>query len=118
MTNYAGYGSIALVNSSRSDKAAMVGKAKITRLTFIIVAAAFVLSTVDLFLTSYLLYSGAAVEGNPLLSRLSLQAIGLLKTVGLVALILFYHTRPAVLLAVAAILGLVCAWNGFLVASI
>jgi hypothetical protein len=70
-----------------------------------------IISTLDLALTCYAISTGIAYEGNPILSAVTLQGIGLLKTVGLLALVYRFHMRPVVLNVVGLALVVVCVWN-------
>ena len=78
----------------------------ITRISILVL-----LSMADYVLTCHAVSSGLGIEGNPLLSGLSLEGIGLVKTVGMVTLLYFFWGRPKVLYPVAAVIAIVAYWN-------
>jgi len=65
----------------------------------------------DYVLTCHAVSTGWGNEGNPLLSSLSLEGIGLAKTVGMVTLLYFFWDRPKLLNPVIAIIATVVCWN-------
>lgn len=89
----------------------MIYTAIINRRILATIAAAYLLSTLDLFLTAYAINAGIGYEGNMALAGTTIQGIGLLKTVGLLALTYFSWSRPRILNLVTVVMALVCAWN-------
>ena len=69
------------------------------------------LSTIDYALTCYAINAGIAKEVNPILSWLSLEGIGLVKTAGLLILIYFYWRKPRILNMAIIVMALVVIWN-------
>ena len=69
------------------------------------------LSMTDYVLTVYAISSGIGSEANPVLSWLTLEGIGLAKTLGILVLIYRYWDRPNVTWLVAGILAVVVIWN-------
>ena len=78
----------------------------ITRISILVL-----LSMADYVLTCHAVSSGLGNEGNPLLSGLSLEGIGLAKTVGMVTILYFFWSRPKVLYPVGAIMATILYWN-------
>jgi len=69
------------------------------------------LSTVDYALTCYAVNAGIAREVNPVLSWLSLEGIGLVKTVGILTLIYLEWNKPKILNMAIVVMALVVIWN-------
>jgi hypothetical protein len=74
-----------------------------------------ILSLADYALTSYLITTGFAREGNPGLYYPSPLGMGLLKTAGLMAILYLFSNRPKVLVALVALFVAVVLWNSILV---
>ena len=80
--------------------------ATITRISILVL-----LSIIDYTLTCYAIRTGLASEGNPVLSWLPLEGIGILKTVGVLILIYRHWNGPRVLYFVSGVLLAVVCWN-------
>lgn len=83
----------------------------LTHTTIIRISILVFLSMADYVITCHAVSTGWGNEGNPLLSCLPLEGIGLAKVIGMVALLYFFWSRPKVLYPVIAIMATILYWN-------
>lgn len=83
----------------------------LTRNTIIRISIVLLLSMLDYILTCYAVNTGIASEANPVLSSMSLEMIGIAKTIGLLALFYWAWNRKGLLTLVSFVLMAVVVWN-------
>ncbi len=84
-------------------------RATVTKISILVL-----LSTIDYMLTCFAVNTGIAREANPILSGLSLEGIGIVKTVGILALIYLEWNKPRILNVAIILMALVVIWNVFI----